>query len=369
MESKYMKTSKKSEAISAAKSIKGKVIYLRPDAYRSDLLAALNYYNENYSDSDKKAWLIDYSKKFDKKLAQGMSKVSEEHFRHAGILARLIDSGSELEVAEQTHLSRKIQEIVSLIPTKVDTPDTPVTNVVNIQDRITNIARKHAGEFDNEIDIFITNKKNDFSAKNYLLSNEISSPIAKRIGSFYVHQAQELRDAIDGTDEQLVEGYSHLTKSELKKLATFIESIIDDCRGQMKSNKANRAPKKRKEKPASVLVSKLKYKREDVEYGIKSEPAPTVINSQELWIFNTKTRSLQVYRAAGSAGLSIKGSTLIGYDPENSGGRKLRKPELVKGYTSLTKRPLGTIYKDLTTKEQEVTGRINNDCILLKVFQ
>jgi hypothetical protein len=127
-------------------------------------------------------------------------------------------------------------------------------------------------------------------------------------------------------------------------------------------------PRKRKEKPAGVVVAKMKFKKEDTEYGIKSVIASSIVNSQELWVFNTKYKKLQVYRASDPKGLSVKGTTVIGYDPSNSGSRTLRKPELVSSYQGMGKRPINSAYKALTTKEQAVNGRINEECILLKVF-
>jgi hypothetical protein len=112
----------------------------------------------------------------------------------------------------------------------------------------------------------------------------------------------------------------------------------------------------------------MKYKKNDTEYSIMSVPPTSLVNSQELWVFNTKYKKLQVYRASGSSGLSVKGTTLVGWDPENSSGRTLRKPEFVASYQAMGKRPLTAAYKALTTKEQAVNGRINEECVLLKVF-
>jgi len=44
------------------------------------------------------------------------------------------------------------------------------------------------------------------------------------------------------------------------------------------------------------------------------------------------------------------------------------KPELVKGYADMTKRNLATEFKNLKTKESAVNGRINEECVILKVF-
>jgi hypothetical protein len=113
----------------------------------------------------------------------------------------------------------------------------------------------------------------------------------------------------------------------------------------------------------------MKYKKEDTEYAVKSVSPTGIINAQELWIFNTKYRKLQVYRANDPKGLSVKGTSIVGYDTENSGSKTMRKPEQVSTLATLTKRPLNQAFKSLTTTEAKVNGRINEECILLKVFQ
>ena len=81
---------------------------LDKDNYQRDLMRALNYYNSNNDDKDKKKWFISHYAKIDKKVAVELLKVDENHFRHAGILARLIDLGSELQEKEQNFLNERI---------------------------------------------------------------------------------------------------------------------------------------------------------------------------------------------------------------------------------------------------------------------
>jgi hypothetical protein len=66
--------------------------------------------------------------------------------------------------------------------------------------------------------------------------------------------------------------------------------------------------------------------------------------------------------------LSIKGTTILNYDVATSGAKTIRKPELVTGYATMTKRTLAGEFKALKTKEAAVNGRINEECIILKVF-
>jgi hypothetical protein len=60
--------------------------------------------------------------------------------------------------------------------------------------------------------------------------------------------------------------------------------------------------------------------------------------------------------------------TIIGYSVAASGAKTLRKPETVKDYVAMTKRTFATAFKALKTKEAAVNGRINEDCVILKVL-
>jgi uncharacterized protein (DUF433 family) len=39
----------------------------------------------------------------------------------------------------------------------------------------------------------------------------------------------EFNEVLEGEDEQLVEGYSHLSKIQLKQCIKFCETVINDC--------------------------------------------------------------------------------------------------------------------------------------------
>jgi hypothetical protein len=295
--------------------------------------------------------------------------LDESLFRHAGILAKLIADGSVLATKEQKYLDDKIKVLTQTVPKPVVVKEEVKveTNVISIQDRMLEKAREVAGEFEGAIDDFVLTDK-VFDPKDILKSMQVSGPVAKLIVPMFDRTIAELEEVLEGKDEQLVEGYSHFKKTKIKKLLALYQSIGESCGLQVQVAKATRAPRKRKEKPAGVLVAKMKFKKEDTDYGIKSISAPSIVNSQELWVFNTKYKKLQVYRAMDDKGLSVKGTTIIGYDPSNSGGRTLRKPELVSSYQGMGKRPLNAAYKALTTKEATVNGRVNEECILLKVF-
>jgi hypothetical protein len=373
-------TAKRKQLIDKAdRMMKGVERQLNPDNYVRDLISALNYYNANHDDKDKKKWLISHLAKTDKKLAVELLKVDEYHFRYAGILARLMDGGSELQEKESNYFNERLVKLKEQVGSRQKSQDkldkktadalaaAAPSNVISIQQRMEEKARELASEIDGAIDDFMINKKNDFSTKNYLLANLVAAPIAKRIGEMYIDTAAELREAIEGTDPQLVEGYSHFTKRELKKFADFVDGIISDCNQQVQTAKANRAPRKRKEKPASVQVARMKYLKEFAELNLKSIKPEGIINSTEVWVYNTKYRRVGVYKADNGV-LAVKGTTVLGFSVTESKQFTLRKPaDFFKGLT-IGKRPLNAKMKTLTTKSAVPNGRINEETIILGAF-
>ena len=134
------------------------------------------------------------------------------------------------------------------------------------------------------------------------------------------------------------------------------------------AGQAVRKPRKKKVKPASQLVSKMKYKEKD---GTLESINPTqIIGASQLWVYNTKYRNLSVYNAVGNSGLSVRGSTLTGFDEATSITKKLRKPDQVlPKVLNEGKIGLRRILSDLTTAEAKATGRINVECILMRVVK
>jgi hypothetical protein len=354
----------------AERMAKGVEVVLREENYTLDLLRALNYYNVSHDDKEKKKWFINYMAQRDKKLAAAMLKIDEYHFRHAGIIARLIAGGSYIAENHMQYLEERIKFLTEQVNVRQKSDDkadkkAATTNIVSIQQRMEDKAHELAGEIEGAIDDFCINKTSDFSTKNYLLSNNVPGAIAKRIGEFYVKLAAELREAHEGNCPQLKEGYSHFTKRELKKFIDFVDGIIADCNQQVQTAKVNRAPRKTKPKNPVKIVAKLKFMREFTELGLKSVTPATIVDSTEVWTYNTKTRRIAVYRGAG---LTVKGTSIVGFDLANSSQMTVRKPEEYFKGMAFGKRALTNALKTIKTKPSTPNGRTNEDTIILGAF-
>jgi len=344
---------------------------IRPENYTVDIGTAMVWYTEHTDDKKRLKYAIEHFAKLNRKNeVLALNKASDFDVRQIGIMCRLLANGNTLSEQHMALLESRVAILVAKhqevkeVKKAVAVVTAPV---VSIQDRMDEKARELAGEIEGAIDDFILNKS-PFSAKNYLLSQSVSAPIAKRIGDIFIKMYNELADAINEEDAQLVEGYSNFTKRELKAFHKFVGEIVDDCHQMVQTAKADRAPRKRKPQSPTKLVSKMKFMREFAELGLKSVKPESIIGSTEVWYYNTKYRRVGVYKGEGGNPLSVKGTTIIGFDVKESQQMTLRKPEEFFKGLSLGKRALNGALKKLTTKPSAPNGRINEECILLGAF-
>ena len=344
---------------------------INPLDYTITLMRALNYYNSAYENKDKRKWFMSYVGK----KSEEFDSLSDWEFRSVGTLIRLKQREQPLQDKDLQFIEDSIKEL--RLKAKGDKKVSALKGVQKekeskptIQDRFTESASEHAGEIHGLIDNFITMDE-DIDVAAYLKSYQVSAQVSKLIPQHFNKMIAELEEVIEGKDKQLVEGYSNIKKTKLKKLVNQLKSIEDACAQQVVSAKAARKPtvRKVKVKPAAVVAKNVKYMKEFAELKISSVAPEMLVESKEVWIYNTKYKKIQVYRAIGDGVMTVKGTSLIGYEVATSGAKTIRKPEIVTGYVNMTKRTLAQEFKSLTTKEAAVNGRINQECIILKVFK
>ena len=242
------------------------------------------------------------------------------------------------------------------------------STVVSIQERIANRANELIADLEVLLDAYYRDGR-QFKMSDWIIKNNVKSQIAQRIASYYKPLYSEAFDALNGKDEQLKEGYSHYKKAQLKAYVEFLRSIVSCAETTATIVKA-RKPRKKKEKPASAIVSKLKFKEKDDELKLVSVDPKQIVGCNQLWVFNTKYRTLAVYNAMGPAGLNVKGSTLIGFDEKTSIVKKLRKPtEQIKKLMDGGKVILRKYMDEIKCKPKEANGRINNETVLLRIIK
>ena len=366
----------------AAGKVRGKFLdekYLGPEPVLVDVTVdtnlggAYNWFNYFYSTDDAKEFALAYLKhiKYDKKKLKLVGQISAQDLRNIGWHCRLFMNGSK--VSEEL-IAIILKKIEALIVNEVETVEVvePVVakNVISIQDRINNKTSDLIGDLEEQVDIFIKEGRNAFSIENWMRANDIKPQIAQRIADYYKPLYAELFDAMQGKDPQLKEAYSRWKKIQLKSYMEFIRGFVSDAEARANVIKATRKPRKTKEKPAGVIVGKMKYLVEDTTFNIKSIKPTEVVGAQQLWVFNVKYRNLSVYNAMSHTGLSVKGTTLTGFDEKTSVTKKLRKPEQTLTILQAgSKVVLRKLMDNIKCKPKAANGRLNTEVILLRAIK
>jgi hypothetical protein len=231
-------------------------------------------------------------------------------------------------------------------------------------------------ELDYAIDSWITDPDafdpKAFKVINLLKGKGAKAAHARIIKQYFQSGLDELHELASGNaDEQLREGYKHVSRKNVKKLIDFYEAIAAACEQIAAEQKVLKKPRAKKVKPAEDLVKKMKFMLSDAKLGITSVPPAGIIGAQLAVVYNTKTRKIGVYTAKTSNGLSVKGTSITEFT-DKSFQKTLRKPaEQLKEFKEQnTQRRIETWFvKNIKTTETLCNGRMSEDIVILKVFK
>jgi hypothetical protein len=354
------------------KKVLGNEPDLRGDTSNTDLIKALSWYRTFYDKEDSKKFTIAYmlEEKQDKEFVRSLRKVDADKFSNLGFIARILSLGGVIPIESLEHFWERVRALPSSLVDAVDTPAAAATVApVSVQDRVRNRAENLIADLEDSLDIFYRDGET-FNAVEFLRANDVKGQVASKIADYYRPLYAEVFDALQGKDPQLKEAYSSYKKAGLKTYVDLVKSILSACETMTEVTKKVRKPRAKKEKPAAVLVAKVKYKAEDETFKIKSENPANLIGASQAWLFNTKYRALTVLNALGPTGLSVKGTTVTGFDEKTSVTKKLRKPEVTLGeVTKGGKITLRKLMETIKTKETPATGRINNEVVLVRIIK
>lgn len=346
----------------------------------SDEAKLYNWLNYFYTNDDAKSFVLSYLKqiKFDKHKLRKLSSVPAPLMRAVGWHCRVLAQGGKLPPHLDTALWLKLDKLVNKAVDDVIEPidaeleathneHIEASKVVSIRERVDAKASNLIADIEDLLDVFYTDGKT-FDATKWFREKDVKPLLAQKIADFYRPLYSEIYDALHNGDEQLKEAYSHYKKPKLRAYLEFVREIIGAAEQRNVIAKAIRKPTKKKVKPASSVVSKLQFMEEAKEFDVKSVKAVEVVGAQQLWTFNVKYRTLTVYNAIGPSGLSVKGTTIIGYDEKTSIVKKLRKPnDILKALSGATKVSLRKFMDTVKAVSKPANGRINKDTVLVRV--
>ena len=328
---------------------------------------ALSWYATNRKAKDSQKYASAYFKKVHKLDILPVVKTKPTQF---GFVCRILTNGGVLSPERKEWFDGQVEELKKELvkaKAKVKTEQFIEVVKVNIQDRIREKAIECIGELEGQIDDIILKSE---SPQPYAVMHTlgIKGVHTRAILEWSREKRAEFEEVLTTDDSQLKEGYSNFKKTDLKKIIAYCDQVILDCNKVAQS--VVRKARKRKAKSPEQLVAKMKHCLEFKDLSLTSVKSTDIIESMQLWVYNTKTRKLGVYHAEDAGGLSVKGSSIVNFSETKSIQKTLRKPEVMlpevlKGGKVFLRNAIDSI----KAVESKLTGRINADTILLRVMK
>jgi hypothetical protein len=342
------------------------------------LAQAFNWYNYHYGKKDAKEMLCHYlehnHRKPDAKLMRG---IPDSQIRLTPAWAcRMSLMGLELTEHEQCIVDEQISAMLKIKQevrkSQEERDDATAVQKLTIQDHLREKVSECCGELEGMFDDFVVKGAKmsaDFSPIKLMRSLNISPNMTGTVSAVWELRMAEFNEVLEGTDPDLVEGYSHLSKNQLKQCVKFCETVINDCTSYVQLKKVERKPRAKKAVSPEKLTRNFKFIREFQELGLKSELVTKLVGASEAWLYDTAKRKLIHVMADSHIGtFTVKGSAIVGFDALATVQKTLRKPaeqiKLVMGSKPTARKE----FEGIRATETKFTGRGNENMIILRAW-
>ena len=341
----------------------------------SALSHAFSWYNYFYGKKDAREMIVNYLETHGRKNdVRTLRRIPDSSIRlTTGWLCRMSQVGLELTEHEQIKLDNLLKDILESSQDAVaeEAVVDEAVPKITIQDRLREKVSECAGELDGLFDEFVSSgaKLNaDYKPVVLMRSMNVAPQMVNDIKQIWTRKLEEFDAAVAGKDADLVQGYSFLSKVQLRNCVKFCELVISDCGAYVQIKKVERKPRKVRAVPPEKRAAKFKHIMEFAELKLKGLPAASLVDKAEAWLYDTKKRKL-IHLVADSytQAFTVKSNSVIGFSTVESLQKTVRKPaDVLKALGAAGKPAARKIYKDLTTTETAFNGRGTENLIILK---
>ena len=341
----------------------------------SALSHAFSWYNYFYGKKDAREMIVNYLETHGRKNdVRTLKRIPDSSIRlTTGWLCRMSQVGLELTEHEQIKLDNLLKDILESSQEAVaeEAAVDEAVPKITIQDRLREKVSECAGELDGLFDEFVTSgaKLNaDYKPVVLMRSMNVAPQMVNDIKQIWTRKLEEFDAAVAGKDADLVQGYSFLSKVQLRNCVKFCELVISDCGAYVQIKKVERKPRKVRAVPPEKRAAKFKHIMEFAELKLKGLPAASLVDKAEAWLYDTKKRKL-IHLVADSytQAFTVKSNSVIGFSTVESQQKTVRKPaDVLRALGAAGKPAARKIYKDLTTTETPFNGRGTENLIILK---
>jgi len=281
----------------------------------------------------------------------------------------LNNEGEVTDKVLETTLSMMTDIVERNKEVKQEKKETPKV-AVNTQERIYDKACECSNVIDHWIDLYINDEIDNILEQDLsrlFAEQYITHAHAQHLSSFYDIDLYEYKTALKGDDRDIAEAYAPLGKIKIKRLIRFYESIQAMCQElideYIELRKAN-------QKSPEELVSKMKYAKSDKKFGMVSCPPADIIGAKGFWVFNLRTKKIGKYVCKDDQGLTVRGSSIVNFDEDNSVEKTLFKAlTKIKPFKLKTLSKIQSAYDEVDSLETKMTGKMNEHCLIFKIIE
>jgi hypothetical protein len=344
----------------------------------SAMTRMFNWYNYHYGKKEAKDCIVDWlarneraaeAKEFNRLPEAAVHKIGIGWVCRANLLGLALTDAEVATIndtiADYIAAGRSVKEVVEVAEVAVIRP--------NIQDRLREKMSEAAGELEGMYDEMIRaggKMSADYKPISLLRSLNVAPQLIGTVKQVWERRLEELQAVAAGRDADLVEGYAHYGKLQVRNFIKFAEQVIADCGSYVQIKKSEKKPRAKKAVPPEKVVARFKYAREFAELKLKSESATKLVGASEAWLYDSAKRKLIHVVADTHLGtFTVKGSAIVGFDPAATVQKTLRKPsEQIKSITSVGKPAARKAFKEIKATEVKFNGRGNDNLIILKTY-
>ena len=345
----------------------------------SSFANAFQWYNYHYGKKDAKDMLCHYlehnHRAKDAKLMRGIPdsqiRVTPAWVCRMTLLGLVLNDHEQSIIDDQISQMLRAKQEIRRAQADVDA-DTAVAKLT-IQDHLREKISECCGELEGMFDDFVVagaKMSADFKPIALMRGMNISPNMVGTVSAVWELRLAEFNEVLEGIDADLVEGYSHLTRLQLRNCVKFCETVINDCNSYVQLKKVERKPRAKKAVSPERQSVKFKYLKEFTELGLKSENPAKLVNSSEAWLYDTAKRRLIHVMADSHVGtFTVKGSAIVGFDALTTVQKTLRKPqEQLKMIMTAGKPQARREFSNIKATEVKFNGRGNPNLIILRAW-
>tara|TARA_B100000287_G_scaffold435592_1_gene504763 strand:+ start:3952 stop:5166 length:1215 start_codon:yes stop_codon:yes gene_type:complete len=345
-----------------------------------DLATALNWYSRFKNSKDATKYLVEYAKQlgYDKEEIRLLKKSPDLFIPNSyAWLAKMALNGIKITETQQNRIIVKIREginqakyVEQLVEDEKSEPELSVKKSIHevMREAVNEKASTIMGTLDGWLDDFCdAGMTGEYDLFNYLESIDAKPAhvqiVEDRLGVWLA----EFVAARDKLDDDFVEGYSHLTSTQLKTLTQWVEDLKNVASNYSEVKKSRRGPRQGSKQNRLKKIDPIKMSQgiNTISInGVHSLDKKNVVGANELWVMDADGY-IRHFKSESIDGFTVSGAKLKNVTESVQYKHPMRSIDNKQAYTKLMKkfptkhRERKSIMDPIFQRDTDVSPRLN----------